>query len=67
MRGKSFAALSMAMPEAQPTHVQEANDSSASKQRVMAGYIEFTLRSSDIPTEHPGAASVTNVAGSAAK
>jgi len=67
MRGKSFAALSMAMPDAQPTHGQEANDSSSSKQRVMAGYIEFTLRSSDIPTEQPGATSVTNVAGNAVK
>jgi hypothetical protein len=64
MRGKSFAALSMATSEAEPTHAQEANHSIALKQHTMTGCIEFTLRSSDVPTEQPSAVSV---AGSAAK
>lgn len=59
MRGKSFAALSMATPEAEPMRSEATSDSLASKQRVVAGYIEFALRSSDNPPEQLSATGVT--------
>lgn len=57
MRGKSFATLRMAMPEAEPESSEAAAASSASKQRVTANYIEFTLRSLGIPAEQTDASS----------
>lgn len=64
MRGKSFAALSMTTPEAEPVRSEAASAPLASKQRVAAGYIEFALKSSDNPPEQPSA---TGVAVSAVK
>jgi Tfp pilus assembly protein PilN len=63
MQGKSFATLAMEMPPApQPAGAETVNATAVSKRRLSAGYIEFSLRSSEPVPEQPGAPGVAGVA-----
>lgn len=50
MQGKSFSALQMQLPEMKGTSVQGKSD--VAKQPDSAPYIEFNLRSSDVPEKN---------------
>lgn len=53
MRGKSFAALEMQVPQVEQTE-QAGKDSAAAVKRVPAKYIEFSLQSSVNPNQQAG-------------
>lgn len=58
MQGKSFSTLAMQAPQ---MSAASAGDATVAKQRMQAGYIEFSLRSSDAVKEQPALPDANNL------
>jgi hypothetical protein len=60
LQGKSFATLEMQVPQVQQVKRDDTSTGAAATQRVAAGYIDFSLRSSGVTAQRDGLPGAAN-------